>query len=188
MIAAIKIRNYKGIHKTPWLDLEPFHVLVGPNGSGKSTFLDAIQFVKDCLNLGPLAAVESRAPEFRDLTFRRQGGPIEIDLLLNLSDNANPSPNTLHYRLVISTSDQVGVAVVEELLQFHDPKLKSSRDKRILGKTATGNDFYRRESGAYTDSFQFGPAKLALSLTPPNLQRYPTGNAASARAAALGAT
>jgi len=27
------------------------------------------------------------------------------------------------------------------------------------------------------DSFQFGPSKLALSLIPPDLQKYPTGNA-----------
>ncbi len=55
--------------RSPWLDLESFHVLVGPNGSGKSTFLDAIEFVKDCLTKGPLQAVEARAPQFRDSIF-----------------------------------------------------------------------------------------------------------------------
>ena len=40
----------------------------------------------------------------------------------------------------------------------------------------TGSDFYRRESGTYTDSFQFGPGKLALSQTPADTQKYPTGN------------
>ena len=42
MIVSIKIRNFKGIRESAWIDLDPFHILVGPNGSGKSTFLDAI--------------------------------------------------------------------------------------------------------------------------------------------------
>lgn len=163
--------------RSPWLDLEAFHVLVGPNGSGKSTFLDAIEFVKDCLTKGPLQAVEARAPQFRDLTFGRQGGPIEFDLRLRFPQSPERELGTLHYRLVISTDEKVGVAVSEELLQRNDPKSKSPSERRILGKTGTGNDFYRRESGKYMDSFQFGPTKLALSLTPPDLQRYPTGNA-----------
>jgi predicted ATPase len=47
----------------------------------------------------------------------------------------------------------------------------------LLGKTSGHKDFYRREGGRYTDSFEFGLDKLALSLTPPDVQRYPTGNA-----------
>ena len=74
MIIGVKIRNYKGIAKSPLIELDSFHVLVGPNGSGKSTFLEAIKFVKDCVTESPLKAVERRVPEFRDLTFRRQGG------------------------------------------------------------------------------------------------------------------
>jgi len=166
--------------KSPWLDLDSFHVLVGPNGSGKSTFLDAIEFVKDCVTKGPLLAVESRAPQFRDLTFGRQGGPIEFDLRLRFPRSPERELGTLHYRLVISMDERVGVAVAEELLQRSDPKSKSKSERRVLGKTATGNDFYRRESKTYTDSFQFGPTKLALSLTPPDIQRYPTGNAVRA--------
>jgi AAA15 family ATPase/GTPase len=58
VIVGIRIRNFKGIMRSPWLDLEPFHVLVGPNGRGKSTFLDAIEFVRDCVTDGPLRAVD----------------------------------------------------------------------------------------------------------------------------------
>ena len=163
--------------RSPWLDLNSFHVLVGPNGSGKSTFLDAIEFVKDCVVEGPLRAVEDRAPQFKDLTFNRQGGPIEFDLRLKFPSSPESELGSLHYSLVVSTDERVGVAVRAELLQRRDLNSRSPSEKRILGKTATGNDFYRRESGTYTDSFQFGPTKLALSLTPPDLQRYPTGNA-----------
>lgn len=181
MIVAIKIRNYKGIRSSPWLDLDPFHVLVGPNGSGKSTFLDAIEFVKSCLVDGPLLAVEQRAPEYRDLTFLRQGGPIEFDLRLRFFEPPGDALGTLHYRLAMTSDEEVGIRVSEELLKRVRPHVVSSGAKtepgmRLLGKTGSGTDFYRRESGTYVDSFQFGPGKLALSLTPPDTQKYPTGN------------
>lgn len=182
MIVAIKIRNYKGIKSSPWLELDPFHVLVGPNGSGKSTFLDAIEFVKSCLTDGPLVAVEQRAPEYRDLTFRRQGGPMEFDLRLRFLDPPGDVLGTLNYRLAVTSDERLGIRVSEELLKRVRPHAVSSSAKlksfetRLLGKTSSGSDFYRRESGTYQDSFQFGPDKLALSLTPPDTQKYPTGN------------
>jgi len=183
VIVAIKIRNYKGIRASPWLKLEPFHVLVGPNGSGKSTFLDAIEFVKACLVRGPMEAVEERAPDFRDLTFMRQGGPIEFDLHLHFFEPPFDKLGRLHYRVGLMADEKVGVRVSEELLEQSPTKVSVTGKrggKRILGKTRPGKDFYRRESGTYLDSFQFGPGKLALSLTPPDTQKYPTGNAVKA--------
>jgi predicted ATPase len=156
----------------PWLRLDPLHVLIGPNGSGKSTFLDVIEFVKDCLDSGPANAVELRAPEFRDLTFLRQGGPIEIDLRFRFE--ADVLNRVLHYRLALTGDKRLGVRVTEELLQVS--KERQSKGDRILGKTSTGNDFYQRDAGTYVDSFQFGPNKLALSLTPPDTQKYATAN------------
>ncbi len=176
MIAAIKIRNFKGIKRTPWIDLDSFHVLVGPNGSGKSTFLDAIEFVRACLVSGPRAAVEERAPEYRDLTFLRKGGPIEFDLLLRFFDPPRDALGTMHYRLGVTSDERLGVRVSEELLK-RQPGPKPDVGMRLLGKTGGGSDFYRRETGTYQDSFQFGPGKLALSLTPPDVQKYPSGNA-----------
>lgn len=37
---------------------------------------DAIDFVKACLEYGPLRAVEGRVPDYRDLTFQRRGGSV----------------------------------------------------------------------------------------------------------------
>lgn len=181
MISAIKIRNYKGIKRSLWIELGPLHVLVGPNGSGKSTFLDTIEFVKSCLLNGPVQAVEERAPEYRDLTFLRQGGPMEFDLRLRFFNPPEEALGLLHYRLCLTSDEQLGIRVSEEVLERIPPTAKSGSKRnagtRLLGKTATGTDFYRRESGTYTDSFKFGPGKLALSLTPPDTAKYPTGNA-----------
>src|SRR5580658_7858811 len=131
MITAIKIRNFKGIGKSPWLDLGPFHVLVGPNGSGKSTFLDAIEFVKSCLLNGPLVAVEQRVPEYRDLTFMRRGGPIEFDLRLRFDGPPGDSLGTLHYRLAVTSDERLGIRVSEEVLKrIHSHSVSSAASAR----------------------------------------------------------
>lgn len=176
MIAAVRIRNYKGIRETPWIDLDAFHVLVGPNGSGKSTFLDAIEFVKSCVVDGPLAAVEQRAPEYRDLTFMRKGGPIEFSFRFRFFGPPASSLGTLEYRLAVSWDDRLGVRVAEEVLTRKEPAVDIGGE-RLLEKTSTGYDFYLRESETTSDSFQFGPGRLALSLIPPDHKKYPTGNA-----------
>ena len=179
MIAGIKIVNYKAIQATPRIEISNFHVLVGPNGSGKSTFLDAIEFIKSCLVHGPAAAVEQRVPDFRDLTYMRHGGPIQLEISLNLPDPApDRADNLLKYKLEIAADAKLGVRVADEsLVRIHREDSGSERVTKLLGKTKTGGDVYKREVGRYMDSFQFGPTKLSLSLTPPDLQRYPTANA-----------
>lgn len=177
MITAIKVKNFKGIRETHKVELSAFHVLVGPNGSGKSTFLDVIEFIRACLQDGPRRSVESRAPEFRDLTFMRRGGLIEFDVWLDLSSVLpEEKGKSLHYRLAIAADERFGVGVVEESLE------RQSKPKavKLLGKSANGKDTYRREAGNYQDVFLFGADKLALSQTPPDEHRYPTGNAVRA--------
>ncbi len=189
MIAGITIKNFKGIRDITTLPLTRFHVLVGPNGSGKSTFLDAIDFVRDCLARGPASAVESRhISDFNDLTWMRLGGKIEIELWLDLSDQIpDLAEYLISYRLAIRHDQTLGVAVDEEhLRQFSrgwlpaGKKLEFSpnvKPRRLLGKTGKGTDYYSREKGTYQDSFNFGLDKLALALTPPDEERYPTANA-----------
>lgn len=189
MIVGIGIRNFKGIQEICNLPLSRFHVLVGPNGVGKSTFLDAIDFVRDCLTQSPTAAVESRhSADFNDLTWLRRGGAIEIELWMDMANHvATLSEVFLQYRLAIRQDAKLGICVEEELLRQY-PKSRLLRDtsfmfsprtkpKRLLGKTSKGTDFYSRETGSYQDTFNFGLEKPALALTPPDEERYPTANA-----------
>ncbi|MDD3894261.1 MAG: AAA family ATPase [Syntrophomonadaceae bacterium] len=187
MIAGITIKNFKGIKFIDRLPLGRFHVLVGPNASGKSTFLDVMNFIRDCLVYGPRKAVEKRVPDFRDLTFMRQGGVIEVELWLDMGKIlASQRDNFLMYRLAIREDSQLGVCIEDEILKQYSKSWVQAGKKfefsskvtprRLLGKTSKGNDFYLRESGKYQDNFTFGLDKPALSFTPPDEKRYPTAN------------
>ena len=205
MIIGLTLRNFKGvqslsdrfqglqpldpIRRVAPLRLGRFQVLVGPNGVGKTTVLDSIDFVRDCLAHGPVAAVESRGiADFKDLTWLRKGGSVEIELWLDLSaDLPALSESLLQYRLAVRQDDKLGVCVEDEALhQYSRAWLPKSgelifsaglKPKRLLGKTSKGTDFYSREKGSYQDSFNFGLDKLTLALTPPDEDRYPTANA-----------
>lgn len=206
MIIGLTLRNFKGVQslsdkfqgqsgplayvrRGPPLRLGRFQVLVGPNGVGKTTVLDSIDFVRDCLAHGPVAAVESHGiADFKDLTWLRKGGSFEIELWLDLSaDLPAQSESLLQYRLAVRQDPKLGMCVEDEALrQYSRAWLPKSgelvfsaglKPKRLLGKTSQGTDFYSREKGSYQDSFNFGLDKLTLALTPPDEDRYPTANA-----------
>jgi hypothetical protein len=92
------------------------------------------------------------------------------------------------YRLAIEQDYTRGVFVKEELLLQYSrddalgnvlfPFNPQGQPRRLLGMTSKGTDFYAREKDTYQDFFNFGLDELALGLTPPDEERYPTANAA----------
>ncbi len=188
MIIGVSIKNFKSIRELTKLPLDRFHVLVGPNASGKSTFLDAFEFVRDCLASSPLAAIESRVPEFDDLTWMRRGGVIEIEIWMDNSHILETLTESIfNYRLAVRKDEKSGICVHEEILRRYSKRWLSAGKRfefsenvkplRLLGKTSDGFDFYQRERDKYQDLFAFDLDKLTLSLTPPDEKRYPSANA-----------
>jgi predicted ATPase len=160
----LTIRNYRCIESLD-VALGRFHVLVGPNGSGKSTLLDALAFVRSCLVKGLVAAAEERAPEFRDLTFMRRGGDIDVQIAFDLLATARES---LRYGLQIGADATEGCQVRAEFLQ--------DAHRMHLRTQIQGLQVFFDEDGRSEMAFSFGRDRLALSVVPPDLTRFPTSN------------
>lgn len=85
MLTRIEIKGLRALRYSS-VELKPFQVCVGPNASGKSTFFDALAPLRDILLVGLESAVRGnaklgvplRAMDPLDLTWQRQGKPIEI--------------------------------------------------------------------------------------------------------------
>ena len=114
LIRRVVIHNYKSIAKCD-VTLGRFNVFVGRNGAGKSNFLDALQFVSDCLSES-LSAAFDRRNGIGDVLRHGDENPssfqIEIELDLSTS-NAK-------YKLDIALQPHGGFAVQEEELLIED--------------------------------------------------------------------
>ncbi len=177
MIVGITVRNFRSIRQLDKLPLSAFHVLVGSNGAGKSAFLDAIEFVHDCLVQGPRRAVESRTQRgFADLTWQQRGGRIEIELWLDISrNNLTQSGNLVHYGFAIGQNDASCIYVDDE--QLYHQRWTSKLVGKLLGKTPSGKGYYFGEDRKNISKFDLDHDKLALALIPPDDTNYPTANA-----------
>lgn len=88
LIRQVQIRNYKSIAQLT-VNLEPFTALVGRNGTGKSNFIEALEFVKNCLFYSIEFAFMEKGGI--DAVRRRSAGHptnIEISLILELPNDA----------------------------------------------------------------------------------------------------
>ena len=193
VIVGIGIRNFKGIREIVSLPLSRFHVLVGANGSGKSSFLEAIDLIRDCLRDSPRMAVAARPiADFKDLTWLRKGGAVEIDLVMDLSGQLPAlTGHVLLYRLAIEQNSRSGVVVKYESLSrleagdsvCHLADLRKVGGGKAIVSQRKGVSVYAREADGrdgearVCDSFEFGAERLALAQTPADRNLYPTANA-----------
>jgi predicted ATPase len=130
----------------------PLTVLIGRNASGKSNLLDALRFLRDCVESRPLHAVTNRGGT--DVLFHHSSDTgtsetlsIEVHLSLRSSDSDHPSAHPAHatygFRLVRDAARirQV-VAVESEWLKVTGPDTEDGapRGFRREGDTVTTPD------------------------------------------------
>lgn len=111
LIRRVVIHNYKSIEKCD-VTLRRFNVFVGRNGSGKSNFLDALQFVADCLSMSSVSkALESRGrieDVMRQSFDRPKSFRIELSVQLPTGD--------VQYHVEFAIEPEGGSVVQEESL------------------------------------------------------------------------
>ncbi|MEU6224227.1 AAA family ATPase [Streptomyces sp. NPDC047042] len=127
----------------------PLTVLIGRNASGKSNLLDALKFIRDCVESRPLKAVTARGGT--DVLFHQANAEtaealsVEVYLTLRSSEGDSPSPGPVHamygFRLVRDAvrSRQL-VAVESEWLEVRTPEHGTPRGFRREGDTVTPLD------------------------------------------------
>jgi len=107
MITRIEIKGLRALRYAN-IQLGDFQVFVGPNASGKSTFFDAIALVRDILRTDLETAVRGnlrldiplRAVDPHDLTWLRQGEPIEIAITAKIPDRIHQSEGRQPYHTI----------------------------------------------------------------------------------------
>lgn len=119
MITLVEARGFRCLQlvRQP---LGPLAVLAGPSGSGKSALLDVIAFLGALVQRGPEAAACERADGFGDLTWRREGAPVELAIEVTIPDAvrarlASATFETLRYEVGLALDEATGkVALTEE--------------------------------------------------------------------------
>lgn len=140
MITHIEVKGLRALRYVS-IELDAFHVFVGPNASGKSTFFDAIALVRDMLLTDVETAVRGnrrfgipmRAADPRDLTWQREGHPIEIAIEAKIPDDLRvhenrPEFQRVRYEVSLGLTDTLGLRAENLWLIANGPtERRSSR-------------------------------------------------------------
>lgn len=204
MITSVEVRGYRALRAVA-VPLSGFQVLVGPNASGKSTFFDALAFVRDVMQVGLESAifgnlrvnVPMRAADPLELSWRREGAPIELALVADIPDSKRRDDihRRLRYELSIETRGELRFANETLWLcpadnggeQRHRERFPVDRQpspsiihgttprgwRKVVSKTQSGNDYFKAESSDWNNQFRLGPSKSALANLPEDEQRFP---------------
>lgn len=85
MIKKIRIQNFRSLRDVT-VELDPLTVLIGRSGTGKSNFVNAVRFLRDCLNSRQID-FHSQGGIFRVLHVDHPGDPLAYDLGFRISSS-----------------------------------------------------------------------------------------------------
>ncbi|MBC8181404.1 ATP-binding protein [candidate division KSB1 bacterium] len=121
MIKRVEALYYKGF-KYIAPELMNYNILVGPNASGKSSLLDIFIFLKDVLNESPVAAVEKRCSNFRELIWNQGRNYFELALEFHVPPEMNNLYTSARYEISLTYSDKDGIIIDNENLWLLKPQ------------------------------------------------------------------
>lgn len=149
MIELLSIENFRAIHKTPILDLNPrLNVFVGPNGAGKSSLVEGLRFLHESVATDPTRAM-ARWRGWSSV--RHRGATPTDDLSLAFGLNiAEPDISVLYELELEEDANHVDVLVrQEELSIFQSNKEKASMPSLLethYGKGKVRDDKIKRST------------------------------------------
>ena len=199
MIKNIQVIGYRCLS---YIDVQipQLALLVGPNASGKSTFLDVIYFLRDLLDWGAEDAIAERGQDFEDLTWMREGQPLQIAMDLELPEGLSTAAQPwCRYALTIGRDGEGRPGVLEESLWLRPARDEdAARSPRtlfpvdqlaptnLMGKPygskwkvvvrkvpESGNDYFRSETSGWNTQFRIGPKRASLSNIPDDESKFP---------------
>ena len=157
MIRRIQALNYRCFRHLD-IDLDRFHLLIGPNGGGKRTLIDTVLFLGDLVRLGPEAAVDARAGDFRDLVRGRpeRGGRFEIAVEFVIPERcvsrlpADRDFGTYRYEIAMGRdADGVRIEAERGVLMPPPARLPPRRRCSLSPGTTVHNPFERPARGQH---------------------------------------
>ncbi|XWX03120.1 AAA family ATPase [Aggregatilineales bacterium SYSU G02658] len=192
MLTRIETLNYRALRHIRQ-DLQPFQVLIGPNASGKSSFIDIVGFIADIITRPSLLeAVRLRVPDFRDLTWMKSSTWFELAIEAQIPHDIAKDYRYLRYEIRLG-EDGGKLALQEETLwmrsaqalrpqppiipperiTFEPNRRTPAGWRKVVSKTASGNDYFKSETTDWNNLFRLGPQRPALANIPEDSERFP---------------
>lgn len=205
MITQIEVKNFRALRQVN-VSLKPLQVLVGPNASGKSTFFDVIALVRDLLWADLVSAISgnarvgiaARAVDPRELTWNKQGGPLEIALTLRIPEtlSASSAYRSARYEIALELENQPRISA--EYLWLIEANSQTERTvvrdqfpedlqaseiihrgatpstwRNVMAKEANGSSVFRSERSKSSNRFKLGPQRSTLANLLEDTDRFP---------------
>jgi len=158
LIRQIYIQNFKSIEKAR-VTLEPFTLLVGANGSGKTNFVNALEFVVECVNSSVEDAVGHRGGVY-DVFSRstRIRLPLGFRILVQGLDDFEAD-----YALEVGIGNYGYPEILRERILFR----QSGSDRVVRQTNRVGNAYWEDNPNQKIVGLQANQLMLSSASAPP---------------------
>lgn len=138
VVQRLTVSNYRSLGRDVTVELEPLTVLVGPNGSGKSNVVDALSFVRDCMEMGLSGAIDGRNGIETCRRWNRSHGGNPYNVLFRLELLLPAGPASYEFGLTGSTVAEYSIKSEKALVWSGHEKFELRVENGKLVAAADG--------------------------------------------------